>query len=88
MLCQGHAIGPIVIYQDNTSTMALIDRGRSGNERTRHINIRYFWVKERIDGGEAIVRHLGTKDMYANILTKPLQGAQFVHERDCLTGWI
>ena len=28
-----------------------------------------------------------TKEMYANILMKPLQGAQFVYERDCLTGW-
>ena len=50
--------------------MALIERGRSGNERTRHINVEYFWVKERVDAGEAIVRHLGT-----NILTKPLKGA-------------
>jgi hypothetical protein len=45
-------------------------------------------VKERVDSREAIVGHLGTKDMYANLLTKPLQGAQFVSERDALTGWI
>jgi hypothetical protein len=24
--------------------------------------------------------------MYANVLTKPLQGSQFVYERTCLTG--
>ena len=29
----------------------------------------------------------GTKEMYANILTKPLQGSQFVYERESLTGW-
>jgi hypothetical protein len=25
--------------------------------------------------------------MYANVLTKPLQGGQFRYERACLTGW-
>jgi hypothetical protein len=52
------------------------------------IDIRYFWVKERVDMGEAVIKHLGTKDMYANLLTKPLQGMQFIAERDALTGWI
>jgi hypothetical protein len=31
--------------------------------------------------------HKGTKEMYANILTKPLQGSQYIYERECLTGW-
>ena len=61
--------------------------GRSVGERTRHIDIRNFWVKERVDLGEARVVHLGTKNMYANVLTKPLQGGQFKEERRGLTGW-
>jgi hypothetical protein len=88
VIAQGYTCGPVTLYQDNMSTMALVERGRSAGERTRHIDIRYFWVKERVDSGEAIVRHLGTKDMYANLLTKPLQGAQFVSERDAMSGWI
>ena len=39
---QGYTIGPVTVYQDNMSCMALIDRGRSGAEKTRHIVIRYF----------------------------------------------
>ena len=74
-------------YQDNMSCMSLIERGRLAAERTRHIAIRYFWLKERVDQGEARVRHLGTKEMYANLLTKPLQGAQFKCERQGLMGW-
>ena len=66
VLSQGHSCGPVTIYQDNMSCMALIDRGRSTAERTRHIAIRYFWVKERVDAGEARVQHLGTKKMYPN----------------------
>ena len=41
-----------------------------------------------MDKGEAIVKHLGTKLMYANLLTKPLQGSQFITEREGITGWI
>lgn len=87
LIGQGHKMGPITVYQDNMSCMALIERGRSGAERTRHIAIRYFWVKERVDMGEMRIEHKGTKEMYANVLTKPLQGSQFIYERECLTGW-
>jgi hypothetical protein len=85
---QGYEMAPVTIYQDNMSCMALVDRGRSGAERTRHIGIKYFWVKERVTLGEVVVRHMGTKELYANVLTKPLQGSQFVYERECLTGWV
>ena len=77
----------MTILQDNQSCMALIARGRSGAERTRHIQIRYFWVKERVDRGEVKIEYLRSEDMYANVLTKPLQGGQFVREREALTGW-
>ena len=88
LIGQGHTVGAMTVYQDNTSCMALVERGRSGAERTRHISIRYFWLRERVDNKEATVVHKGTAEMYANLLTKPLQGAQFVYERGCLTGWI
>ena len=84
---QGYPCGRVTIYQDNMSCMALIERGRSAAERTRHISIKYFWLKERVDMGETKVVHLGTKDMYANMLTKPLQGAQYKSERYGVTGW-
>jgi hypothetical protein len=87
LMAQGYKVPAAVVYQDNMSCMALVDRGRSGAERTRHIDIRYFWVKERVVRGEMRVEHKGTKEMYANVLTKPLQGSQFVYERQCLTGW-
>jgi hypothetical protein len=87
LILQGYKMDAVTIFQDNMSCMALIGRGRSGNERTRHIAIRYFWVKDRVKRGEVKVVHKGTADMYANILTKPLQGSQFRYERGCLTGW-
>jgi hypothetical protein len=87
LTAQGYEMGPATIYQDNQSCMALIRRGMPGSERSRHINIRYFWLAERVRSGEARVEYLGTEHMFANVLTKPVQGAQFVRERHGLTNW-
>ncbi len=81
ILNQGHNIGPVTLYQDNLSTMALIDKGKSTSGRTRHVDIRYFWIKERIESGEVIVKHMGTTNMIADAMTKPLQGSEFTRER-------
>lgn len=40
-----------------------------------------------MDRRQAVILHKGTAEMYANVLTKPLQGSQFIYERGCLTGW-
>jgi hypothetical protein len=40
-----------------------------------------------VDGKEVIIEYLGTSEMVANILTKPVQGAQFLKERSMLTNW-
>ena len=47
----------------------------------------YFWVKEKVDGKEAITKHLSTDKMYVNVMTKPVQGQQFIRERNALTNW-
>ena len=63
-----------MIYQDNLSCMALMKRGGPTSERSRHIEIRHFWLKEKVDGKEVTIEHLGTEKMFANVLTKPVQG--------------
>ena len=87
IIAQGYDLGPAVIYQDNLSCMALIKRGGPGSERSRHIHIRHFWLSEKVAEGEVELQHLGTEDVFANILTKPVQGAQFERERLGLTNW-
>jgi hypothetical protein len=37
-----------------------------------------------MDKKEEVVIHEGTTDMYANVLTKLLQGPQFVYDRESL----
>ena len=84
---QAYSDGLVIIYQDNLSCKALTKRGGPGSERSRLINIRHFWVAERLATGEVAVEHLNTNLMHANALTKPVQGAQFERERACLTNW-
>jgi hypothetical protein len=84
---QWHSIGPATIYHDNKSCMALIKRGGPGSDRSRHIDIKYFWLAERVTNKEVTIKHLGTKKMFANVLTKPAQGKLFDVERRGLTNW-
>ena len=42
-----------IVYQDNHSAMKLEKNGRaSRGKRTRHINIRYFFVTDRIQANK------------------------------------
>jgi Reverse transcriptase (RNA-dependent DNA polymerase) len=82
---QGVNVHDNVVYQDNQSAMLLEKNGTaSSGKRTRHINIRYYFVKDRIDSGELRVEYCPTEDMLADIFTKPLQGALFRKFRDQL----
>ena len=87
VMAQGYDLAPAVIYQDNMSCMALIKKGRPTSERSRHIDIREFWLADRVAQKQVVVEHLGTKFMFANLLTKAVQGAQFLDERLGLTNW-
>ena len=80
-------MGPATIYQDNKSCIALIKREGPGSDRSRHINIKYFSLVERVTNKEVVIKHLGTEKMFANILTKVVQGRQFDVEREGLTNW-
>jgi hypothetical protein len=87
LIHQGYDMGPATLYQDNLSTIKLIENGRSNSERTHHINIRYFFVKDRVDGKEVRLQYMSTDDMIADILTKPLQGSKFRELRALLLNW-
>ena len=72
-----------IIYQDNQSAILLEKNGKaSSGKRTRHINIRYFFVKDRIDGKEVSVTYCPTGEMVADLFTKPLHGSLFKKFRD------
>jgi len=75
------------LYQDNTSTIRLTFNGKSCSDRTKHIKLRYFFIKQYIDSGEFEITHCPTEMMVADILTKPLQGKLFKTLRDKILGY-
>ena len=82
---QGYEVTHNILYQDNKSTILLAKNGRwSSSKRTKHINNRYFLVKDKIDRGELEVAHCGTKEMWSDVLTKPLQGRGYCEMRSHL----
>jgi hypothetical protein len=84
---QGYKVNDNVIFQDNKSTMLLERNGKSSSsKRTKHINVRYFFITDRISKGEVRVEWCPTKDMIADFMSKPLQGHLFKKFRDLIMG--
>jgi hypothetical protein len=80
---QGFNINESILYQDNTSSILIEKNGRSSStKRTRHMNIRYFFIKDQVDSKHVKIEHCPTADMLADYFTKPLQGAPFRKLRD------
>jgi hypothetical protein len=80
---QGVTIDESILYQDNTSSILLEKNGRGlSTKRTRHMNIRYFFIKDQVDSKRVKIEHCPTGDMLADFFTKPLQGLQFRKLRD------
>jgi hypothetical protein len=52
----------------------------------RHINIRYFFIKDWVNMKEISIDCCPTKKMVADFMTKPLQGSQFRELRDYIMG--
>jgi hypothetical protein len=75
---QGYRASDNVVYQDNQSAMLLERNGRaSSGKRTRHVDIRYFFVTDRINQKQMRVEYCPTEEMIADFFTKPLQGSLF-----------
>ena len=76
---QGYDINSTVMYQDNQLTILLENNGRaSRSRRTKHLNIRYFFLTERIKKGELKIEYCPTDDVVADFFTKLLQGKKFL----------
>jgi len=89
MLAQEIKIYHNILFQDNQSAMYLEKNGISSSSRnTRHINIRYYFIKDRIKSGEVELIYCPTENMVADFFTKPLQGKRFVMLRKIIMGEI
>ena len=53
---------------------------------SRHIDVRFFFIKDRVEAGDVEVAFCGTEEMVADFLSKPLQGGVFRRFRDAIMG--
>ena len=85
---QGYDLMDNVVFQDNQSAIRMEINGRNScTGNSRHIHIRYFFVKDRIDKKEMRVEYCPTEHMLADYFTKPSQGARFKNYRDYIMGY-
>ena len=58
-------------FSDNQSCIALA-RDPVAHSRTKHIDVRYHYIRELVSFGKTTIDYMPTEDMLADILTKPL----------------
>jgi hypothetical protein len=65
-------------HRDNTSCMKLEENGKaSSGKRTRHFNIKYFYITDLIKRKELALKYCPTDKIIADYMTKPLVGTKF-----------
>ena len=87
MEAQGYRINKNILYQDNKSTIILHNnRRKSVGKRSRALNIRYFFIADQCEKRNVEVQYCPTKEMWADPMTKPLQGSDFTRLTDLMMG--
>ena len=87
MEAQGHKVETIM-YQDNKSAILLEKNGKeSSGKRTRHLNIRYFYITDCIEKKYLTVDYCPTDDMIGDFPSKPLQGRKFKKHRKAIMNY-
>ena len=80
---QGYEIKENIVFQDNLSAMQLEKNGlASAGKRSRHLNVRLFFMTDLIKRKELEVKCCPTEEMDADYMTKPTQGQTFVKFRN------
>ena len=68
--------GPTVLMEDNQGAIA-VAKNPIAHARTKHIDIRYHYIREAVQEQTIELKYCPTNEMLADILTKPLSKGQF-----------
>ena len=66
----------LLTVEDNQGAIALA-KNQVGHARTKHIDIRYHYIRETVQQEVVTLSYCTTKNMLADLLTKPLPREQF-----------
>ncbi|KAF1332324.1 Integrase catalytic core protein, partial [Globisporangium splendens] len=68
--------GALTVFEDNQGAIALA-KNPEFHKRTKHIDIRYHFVREKVEDGQVVLEYCSTQEMLADLMTKPIPAAQF-----------
>ena len=67
----GFNVATPVVYEDNQSCIAIANNAHS-NARTKHIDLRYHFSREKVANGEIDLHYVKSESNIADMFTKPL----------------
>jgi hypothetical protein len=70
-----------IIYCDNQSCIRLSEHPVF-HERSKHIEIKYYFIRDRFQEGEVKVEYIPTDEKTTDILTKPLSRIKFAYFKE------
>ena len=67
---------PLSIYCDNSVAVFMAKNNKSGS-RSKHIDIKYLAIRERVKEKKVVIEHISTELMIADPLTKGMPPLKF-----------
>jgi hypothetical protein len=71
----------IEIFEDNQGAIKLA-KSTITHKRSKHVDIRFHFVREHVAEETIILTWISTRNMLADVLTKPIAEAEFVRKRE------
>ena len=79
-------LGPSVMWQDNQGVIQNT-YNNTKHDATKHINVKYYFKRERLQAGELILDYLNTKNMLADSLSKSVDSITHKNHKDIYMGY-
>jgi hypothetical protein len=76
---------PTVIHEDNAGCIAMSNNPVM-HKRTKHIDIRYHFVRDAIARGDIVLKYIPTDKQLADALTKAVPKPKIEYFRDHVMG--
>jgi hypothetical protein len=75
-----------ILRHDNLASKRLMEEGRALSQRTKHMHVKYFWIKEAILNEKIVIKYQKSAEMLADFFAKPNNGVQFKKFRNLAMG--
>ena len=75
-----------ILRHDNLASKRLMEKGRALSQRTKHMHVKYFWIKEAIRNEKIMIKYQKSAEMLADFFAKPNNGVQFKKFRNLAMG--